>query len=224
LNATLSLEMHNLPLATVPLHHSAKDFAAVASPTHPRRYLIAPPHTLAVALMVVGNGLLVLDCCGLNGTGAAITGPPVPALLDLRSSLGGLGSGYGIRACCPLSSYAGRSSRCTLFMLMPPTPLPSSTAPLSRATSTACRNRSLRRSNMLEKSNAPPSLNSMTISSSACCGGMPPPDTGCMMASHLLAPNQGAVTRESATLRMGTAKDCRVGVGATGRYISCVSG
>jgi hypothetical protein len=48
---------------------------------------------------------------------------------------------------------------------------------------------------------------------------MPPPETGCMRASHLFAPNHGAVTRESATLRIGTAKDCSAGVGETGRYI-----
>jgi hypothetical protein len=155
-----------------------------------------------------------LDLCGLVGCAAATAAPPVPATLGLRSSNGGLGSGSGTLACCRLSSYAGRSSRCTLFMLTPPSPL---SAPLSRATSTACRKRSLSRSNMLAKSNAPPSLNSMTMSSSACCGGMPPPETGCMRASHLFAPNHGAVTRESATLRMGTAKDWRAGVGVMGR-------
>jgi hypothetical protein len=155
-----------------------------------------------------------LDLCGLVGCGAATTEPVMPAPLGLRLSSGGLGSASGTLACCPVSSYAGRSSRCKLFMLTPPSPL---SAPLSRATSTACRNRSLSRSNVLAKSNAPPSLNSMTISSSEYCGGMPPPDTGCMRASHLFAPNHGAVTRESATLRMGTAKDCRVGVGVTGR-------
>lgn len=58
----------------------------------------------------------------------------------------------------------------------------------------------------------------MTSSSSACEAGMPPPQTGVIMASHLFAPNQGAVTRESVTLRMGTAKDWKVGVGETGRY------
>lgn len=39
------------------------------------------------------------------------------------------------------------------------------------------------------------------------------------MASHLFAPNHGAVTRESCTLRIGTAKDSRVDVGVTGRYM-----
>jgi hypothetical protein len=48
---------------------------------------------------------------------------------------------------------------------------------------------------------------------------MPPPVTGLIKASHLLAPNHGAVTRESATLRMGTANDWKVDVGVTGRYI-----
>lgn len=52
---------------------------------------------------------------------------------------------------------------------------------------------------------------------------MPPPQTGVIMASHLFAPNQGAVTRESVTLRMGTAKDWKVGVGETGRYTICIS-
>jgi hypothetical protein len=155
-----------------------------------------------------------LALCGLVGCGAAIAAPSVPTPLGLRSSSGGLGSGSCTLACCPVSSYAGRSSKCRLFILTPPSPL---SAPLSRATSTACRKRSLSRSNMLAKSNAPPSLNSMTMSSSACCGGMPPPETGCIRASHLFAPNHGAVTRESATLRMGTAKDWRAGVGATGR-------
>ena len=92
-----------------------------------------------------------------------------------------------------------------------------SSTPLSRATSMVWRSRSFRRSKVLWKSKAPPSLNSMTQSSSLWCGGMPPPVTGWMTASHLFAPNQGAVTRESATLRMGTAKDCKVGVGVTGR-------
>jgi hypothetical protein len=164
---------------------------------------------LAVCGLAIG-----LDRCGLVGCGAAMVGLPIPASLDRRLSMGGLGKGSGTLASCRLSSYAGRSSRCMLFMSMPPSAL---SAPLSRATSTACRKRSLSRSNMLAKSNAPPSLNSMTISSSACCGGMPPPETGCMRASHLLAPNHGAVTRESATFRMGTAKDWRVGVGETGR-------
>lgn len=154
-----------------------------------------------------------LDLCGLVGAGTA------PAPLDLRSAIGELGSASATLVCCPLSSYAGRSSRCTLFMFTPRAPSSMPSAPLSRATSTACRNRSFKRSNMLAKSNAPPSLNSITISSSACCGGMPPPETGCMRASHLFAPNHGAVTRESATLRIGTAKDCRAGVGETGRYI-----
>ena len=45
-----------------------------------------------------------------------------------------------------------------------------------------------------------------------------------MTASHLLAPNQGAVTRESETLRMGTAKDWKVGVGERGRYMICGEG
>jgi hypothetical protein len=74
---------------------------------------------------------------------------------------------------------------------------------------------------VLWKSNAPPSLNSIVQSSSECEGGMPPPTTGWIRASHLLAPNQGAVTRESATLRIGTAKDWKVDVGVTGRYIIC---
>ena len=49
------------------------------------------------------------------------------------------------------------------------------------------------------------------------CEGRLPPDTGTMLASHLLGPNQGAVTWESETWRMGTEKDWREGVGEMGR-------
>jgi hypothetical protein len=128
------------------------------------------------------------SCCGLETELVLSACSPCEAPITLsRCKTGGLGIGAcGLTTRSVLeSSYAGRSSRCTLSMFTPdsaPPPRPSPTSapspeasPLSRATSTACRNRSLSLWKVVSKSKAPPSLNSIVSSSSACCAGMPPP-------------------------------------------------